>query len=219
VAVGSGALFSALTKTGAGLLHWRQGTVDWQLVAILAAGSIPGAIAGVAFLSSLRAAYGEQVNGFLTTAIGILLVVIPLLLLVEGKLERKTGGNLRSLLPTWVNRWNGGVVTGLVGGFLVGVTSVGSGSVILMMLLLFSRRPPIVLVGTDIVHAVVLTGVAALFHLRIGTVDVGTVGLLLLGSVPGSLLGARVGTYLPVGWLRGILILLLLGTGVKMLWG
>jgi uncharacterized membrane protein YfcA len=217
-AVGSGAVFSAITKTGAGFLHWRQGTLDWELVRYLAAGSVPGALAGVGFLFYIRADYGEGVNDFLTRAIGILLIVIPVLLLLEARLERQTGNNLRSLLPGWVNRRNGAVITGLIGGFLVGVTSVGSGSIILMMLLLFSRRPPNVLVGTDIVHAVILTGVAGLFHLGIGTVNLHLVGLLLIGSLPGSLLGVRLGAYLPVGWLRWILILLLFATGVKMLW-
>ena len=219
MAVGSGAVFSSITKTGAGLLHWRQGTLDWGLVGYLAAGSIPGALAGVGFLSYLRTTYGDGVNDLLTRMIGILLVVIPILLLVEAKLQRQTGNDLRSLLPGWVNRRNGAAITGLVGGFLVGLTSVGSGSIILMLLLLFSRRPPKVLVGTDIMHAVILTGVAGLFHLGIGTVDLPLVGLLLVGSLPGSLLGVRLGAYLPVGWLRRFLILLLLATGVKMLWG
>ena len=219
VAVGSGAVFSSITKTGAGLLNWRQGTLDWGLVGYLAAGSVPGALAGVGFLSHLRASYGDGVNDVLTRMIGILLIVIPVLLLVEGRLQRQTGNNLRSLLPGWVNRRNGGIITGLVGGFLVGLTSVGSGSIILMLLLLFSRRPPNVLVGTDITHAVILTGVAGLFHLGIGTVDLPLVGLLLVGSLPGSLLGVWLGAYLPIGWLRSILILLLLATGTKMLWG
>ena len=81
---------------------------------------------------------------------------------------------------------------------------------ILMLLLLFSLRPPKVLVGTDIMHAVILTGVAGLFHLGIGTVDLPLVGLLLVGSLPGSLLGVRLGAFLPVGWLRRFLVLLLL---------
>jgi uncharacterized protein len=84
VAVGSDAAFSALTKLGAGFLHWRQGTVNWRLVRSLAFGSIPGALGGVLFLAQLRTLYGNGVNDILKSVIGVLLVFIPLLLLSQG---------------------------------------------------------------------------------------------------------------------------------------
>jgi len=109
-------------------------------------------------------------------------------------------------------------VIGLGSGFLVGMTSVGSGSIIMMMLLLFYSYPPKVNVGTDIVHAVVLTGVTGAMHFRLGNVEPSLVAALLIGSIPGGLLGSHLSTRVPVLWLRRILCFVLLVTGARMLW-
>jgi uncharacterized membrane protein YfcA len=98
------------------------------------------------------------------------------------------------------------------------MTSVGSGSIIMMLLLLFYSYPPKVMVGTDIVHAVVLTGVTSVMHWRIGNVDPALVASLLIGSIPGGLLGSHLSTRVPVLWLRRILCAVLLATGARMLW-
>ncbi len=82
-------------------------------------------------------------------------------------------------------------VIGLVGGFLVGITSVGSGSIIMMLLLLFYSFTPKIMVGTDIAHAVILTGVTSLLHWRAGNVDPHLVMSLLIGSIPGGILGSQ----------------------------
>jgi len=108
-------------------------------------------------------------------------------------------------------------VIGLVAGFLVGITSVGSGSIVMMMLLLFFSFPPKVMVGTDIVHALLLTGVTSLLHYRMNNVDIRLVGALVLGSIPGGLLGSYLSTRVPVPWLRRILCAVLLATGARML--
>jgi uncharacterized membrane protein YfcA len=217
VAVGSDATFMFLTKLGAAILHWRQGHVDWRLAMTMALGSVPGALVGLGILVSLRSHYGEGVNDILRPLIGVLLVVIPLLMLVQNRVEGYRGALLRNHLPGWVNRYNGAIFTGLIGGVLVGLTSVGSGSVIMMLLLLFYHRPPAVLVGTDIFHAVILTGVTGLAHLGLGTVDVGLVGWLLVGSVPGVVLGSRLTVLVPAVRLRQGLLILLFTTGIIML--
>jgi uncharacterized protein len=111
----------------------------------------------------------------------------------------------------------GMAVIGLMGGFLVGMTSVGSGSIIMMLLLLFYSFAPKANVGNDIVHAVVLTGVTSLLHLRLGNVDPTLVLSLLIGSIPGGLLGSHLSTRMPMLWLRRILCTLLLITGARML--
>jgi uncharacterized protein len=95
---------------------------------------------------------------------------------------------------------------------------VGSGSIIMMMLLLFYSFSPRVMVGTDIVHAVILTGVTSLLHFRLGNIDPYLVGSLLIGSIPGGLLGSQLSTRLPVLWLRRLLCTVLLATGARMLW-
>lgn len=216
VAVGSGAAFSALTKIGAAVVHWRQGSVDWRLALAMAVGSVPGALVGVGLVVFLRSRYGDAVNNILATWIGILLVVIPLLMVAQGRIDQPGGSRLRDRLPRWVSPYNGAVFTGLVGGFLVGLTSVGSGSVIMMLLLLFYHRPPIVLIGTDIFHAVILMTVTGLFYLGLGTVDVRLVFWLLVGSVPGVLLGTKLTAVVPAIWLRRVLMVVLLISGALM---
>lgn len=220
VTVGSGALFSALTKSGAAVLHWRQRTVDWRLAIGLLGGSIPGAAAGVGLLSILTHQYGTGIDLVLKKCIAVLLVIIPLLLVIQGILERRWGrGVLRHHLPTWINRDLGAVIAGLAGGLLVGLTSVGSGSIIMLMLLLFFRRPASVLVGTDIVHAAVLMGVTAALHYPLGTVDPALVAVLLAGALPGVFLGVRLGRRFPLKWLRAVLIVLVMTAGIHLLVG
>jgi uncharacterized membrane protein YfcA len=213
VAVGSDALFNFITKIGASALHLKKGTVRRKVVVALAVGSVPGSIAGVAFLAHLRGIYGDGVNDFIKSAIGLLLVCIPTLLMFQGRLE----ANLANRNPTFksfVGMW----VIGMAAGFLVGMTSVGSGSIVMMLLLLFYSYPPKVMVGTDIVHAVVLTGVTSLLHFRLGNVNLPLVSALVIGSIPGGLIGSHLSTRVPVLWLRRILCAILLATGARMLW-
>ena len=111
----------------------------------------------------------------------------------------------------------GVIAVGLLAGFLVGMTSIGSGSVTMMLLLLMFPCSPALIVGTDIVHAVALTGFSGLLHLRLGTVDPLLIGYLLVGSIPGALLGTRLSSLLPGYWLKRILCFVLLLTGARML--
>src|SRR6202162_6427192 len=181
MAVGSDALFNFFTKIPASLLHLRKGTVRRKVVIALATGSIPGSIGGVKLLIHIRHLYGDGVNSFIKTAVGVLLIVIPLLLLLQKKSEERVANR-----PPTAKGFLGMAVIGLVAGFLVGMTSVGSGSIIMMLLLLFYSFPPKVNVGTDIVHAVILTGVTGLLHFRLGNVDPGLVGSLLVGFASGD---------------------------------
>ncbi len=154
VAVGSDALFNFFTKIPASLLHLKKGTVRRKVVIALAVGSIPGSIGGVKLLMHIRHLYGDGVNSFIKSAIGILLIVIPTLLLLQRRIEERVANR-----PPTMKNFVGMAVIGLIAGFLVGMTSVGSGSIIMMLLLLFYSFQPKVNVGTDIVHAVILTGV------------------------------------------------------------
>jgi uncharacterized protein len=212
VAVGSDAIFNFFTKIPASLLHLKRGTVRKKVVLALAVGSVPGSIAGVKLLMYIRSLYGDGVNNFIKTAVGVLLIVIPVLLLFQKRIEERV--TVRR--PT-MKGFAGMALIGLIAGFLVGMTSVGSGSIIMMLLLLFYSFPPKVNVGTDIVHAVILTGVTGLLHFRLGNVDSGLVVSLLIGSIPGGLIGSHLATRVPMLWLRRILCTLLLITGARML--
>lgn len=213
IAVGSDALFNFFTKIPAGLMHFKKGTVRRKVVIALAAGSIPGSIAGVNLLVYIRHLHGDGVNHFIKTAVGVLLIVVPTLLLLQRQIEERVTNR-----PPTMKGFAGMVVIGAVAGLLVGMTSVGSGSIIMMLLLLFYSFPPKVNVGTDIVHAVLLTGVTGALHYHFGNVDSRLVLSLLIGSIPGGLLGSHFATRVPMLWLRRILCFLLLITGARMLW-
>jgi len=213
VAVGSDALFNFFTKIPASLLHLKRGTVRRKVVIALALGSVPGSIGGVNLLMYIRHVYGDGVNHFIKSAVGVLLIIIPTLLLLQRRIEERIANR-----PPTTKGFAGMVIIGAVAGLLVGMTSVGSGSIIMMLLLLFYSFPPKVNVGTDIVHAVVMTGVTGFLHFRFGNVDPRLVVSLLIGSIPGGLLGSHLSTRVPMLWLRRILCALLLITGARMLW-
>ncbi len=213
VAVGSDALFNFFTKIPASLLHLKKGTVKGKVVLALALGSLPGSYGGVKMLMHIRHLYGDGVNNFIKSAVGILLIIVPLLLLFQKRIEERV-----SHRPPTMRGFAGMSLIGLFAGFLVGMTSVGSGSIIMMLLLLFYSFPPKVNVGTDIVHAVLLTGMTGLMHFRLGNVDPSLVITLLIGSIPGGLIGSHLATRLPMLWLRRLLCALLLITGARMLW-
>ena len=213
VAVGSDALFNFFTKIPASLLHLKKGTVKGKVVAALALGSVPGSVCGVKLLIHIRHLYGDGVNNFIKTAVGVLLIIVPLLLIFQKRIEDKVAHR-----PPTMKGFAGMALIGLVAGFLVGMTSVGSGSIIMMLLLLFYSFPPKVNVGTDILHAVILTGTTGLLHFRAGNVDPTLVLTLLIGSVPGGLIGSHLATRMPMLWLRRLLCALLLITGARMLW-
>lgn len=213
VAVGSDALFNFFTKIPASLMHLKKGTVRRKVVMALAVGSVPGSYAGVKLLMYIRHLYGDGVNNFIKMVVGILLIIIPMLMLFQRRIEEHVANR-----PPTVKNLLGISVIGLVAGFLVGMTSVGSGSIIMMLLLLFYSFSPRVNVGTDIVHAVILTGVTGMLHFRLGNVDPQLVLTLLIGSIPGGLIGAHLATRMPMVWLRRMLCALLLITGARMLW-
>jgi uncharacterized membrane protein YfcA len=213
MAVGSDALFNFATKIPSSWVHIVKGTVRKKVVMALAVGSLPGSILGVSLLGHLRTVYGSGVNAFITTAIGILLIIVPTLLLFQTKIEESVTHR-----PPTMKSFIGMSAIGLLAGFLVGMTSVGSGSIIMMLLLLFYSFHPKQMVGTDIVHAVFLTGVTSILHFRLGNIDPVLVGSLLIGSIPGGIFGSHLSTRMPVPWLRRILCTVLLATGARMLW-
>lgn len=216
IAVGSDAVINCITKIGAGSLHWRQGNVSWPLVLNLAYGSIPGAVIGVTVLAWVRASHGNGVNDFLRAVIGALLLLIPIGYLVK----------LRSSQPEFSfsalheKKFRRGVtLIGFVAGLLVGVTSIGSGSVILMLLMVIYGFPPAMMVGTDVVHAVLLAALTGSLQFRLGNVNLNLVLWVLVGSVPGGILGAYLTNHVPSARLKQILCTLLMAVGARMLWG
>jgi len=146
-AIGSPAAFNALTKTGAGFMHWRHRSVDWRLVLLLALGSVPGSFCGITVLAHLRSLYGHGVNDILRVAIGVLLIFVPVLYVAQRFLARHVP---RVNAPRRLSHI-GIILIGLAGGFVVGMSSVGSGSIIMLFLMILVPSSPAILVGTNFV--------------------------------------------------------------------
>ncbi len=213
IAVGCNLAYGAVTKiVGAGM-HWRQGGVDFTMVRRLALGSIPGGLAG-SFLVTRIARHGIQADDQVRRAMGIVLVLVAINMLVLIVRGSKEMGNTRHLEFL---RGRGAVLLGALVGFCVGLTSVGSGSLIAPYLMLIYPNTPARVVGTDLMHAALLVTATGLIHSASGNVDWSLVASLLTGSVPGVLLGSFLAPRLPARLLRLGLAVVLLGTGVKLI--
>lgn len=217
IAVGSDVTFMFFTKLWATIVNWKRENLDRGLAVALLAGSIPGALVGIALLNLLRLRWGPGVNSFLRGLIGVLLVIIPIFTLVLDRIKARIATADPPELSSPQNGRRKAALVGLIGGFLVGLTSVGSGSVIILLLFLFYRRSTIVLVGTDIFHGMILSGMLGLIHLQMGTVDIRLVALLMAGGVIGVPFGAKLATLIPSVWLRRAVLLLLIPMGIKLL--
>ena len=203
--VGSDLAYSTIMKLFGAAQHARFGTVDWPTVRGLALGSLPGAVAGVALLGRV---HESQVDALITHTLALTLIVVAATMFLGAAFPR---AQLRAL-PDW-----GLTLAGFVVGVLVGITSVGSGTLIVALLALTTALPARSIVGTDIVHALLLVAVAAAAHFQAGSIDVGLTANLLLGAIPGVLVGSRLGVRLPERALRPTLGVVLLVSGLKLL--
>jgi uncharacterized membrane protein YfcA len=220
-AIGTDLAYSSLTKLAGAWQHWRQGTVDMRVVRALAIGSVPATLVAVAVLFFLQfflqSIDSTALDDALQRFIGVMLVVASALML--HKLWRSLQGTAEPIpdhLATYpVPRL---IAIGAVGGFLVGLTSIGSGSLIIALLVLTVSLSPEKLVGTDVAHAFLLVGAAAIAHFIVmNDVDVALAGKLLIGSIPGALIGSRLATWVPRRPLQAGLAVLLLTTAFTLL--
>jgi uncharacterized membrane protein YfcA len=216
-AIGTDLAYSSITKLAGTWQHWRQGTVDMRVVRALAIGSIPATLVAVATLFFLHSIDATAVDDVLERFIGVMLVVAAALML--RKLWLSTRGTAEPAPEHLVAYPTGKLMAiGAFGGFLVGLTSIGSGSLIIALLVVTVSLSPEKLVGTDVAHAFLLVGAAALAHLFVlNDVDVVLAGKLLLGSIPGVLIGSRLTVWVPRRPLQAGLAVLLLTTAVTLL--
>ena len=212
LAIGTDLVYSAFTKLAGAWMHWRQGTVDMGMVVRLATGSVPGGIAGVLLVQWLRSG-GMDPDPYLRRAIGVVLLLVASLLLYR-TFWRDSALNRLSLAARPHGRL--AIVWGAFVGFAVGLTSVGSGSLIAPFLLLSYPTAPARVVGTDVFHAAVLVSATAFLHANVGHVDWNLMPVLLMGSIPGVLLGSYIAPRLPVRSLRLGLSVVLLVMGAKL---
>ncbi|GGM28909.1 sulfite exporter TauE/SafE family protein [Dactylosporangium sucinum] len=212
-AVSSDLAASAVMKPFGGWVHARRGTVNWALVRWLCLGSVPSAFAGVLLMRAIGG--GDGVQGVVRNALGValLLAVGGLLYKTYSRRSTQATGAIADVkvrpVPT--------VLLGALGGLVVGMTSVGSGSLIIVILLaLYPMLRANDLVGTDLVQAIPLVAAAALGHAIFGDLKLDLAGAVLIGSVPGVLIGARLSSRAPAGVVRAALIIVLLASALKL---
>lgn len=214
-AVGSDLTASVAMKPVGAYVHQRAGTIRWDIARWLLPAGIPAAFAG-AWLISLTGD-GQAVQDRLKLAIGAALLLAVTGIIAKAILSHRRG-HLTETAPTPVRR-GAALAIGLTGGLIVGITSVGSGSLIIVMLMLsHARLRANELVGTDLVQAIPLVAAAAAGHLLFGDAQLALAGTLLLGAIPGIYVGAKLATRAPDQLLRWVLATLLLGSGLT-LWG
>jgi uncharacterized membrane protein YfcA len=214
-AVSSDLVASAVMKPFGSFVHIRRGTVNWALVGWLCVGSVPSAFLGVLLMRAVGDDGGVQHAVQLALGGALLLAVAGLVVRAWREPSRpadrgpsQTQVRIRPL-PT--------AVLGAVGGLVVWLTSVGSGSIIIVVLLaLYPMLRANDLVGTDLVQAVPLVAAAALGHILFGDLHLDLAAAVLVGSVPGVLLGARLSSKAPAGAIRAALTVVLLASSLKL---
>jgi len=214
LAVGTDLAFAAVTKIVGGIGHHRESKIPIKPVLWMAAGSIPASLLGSQFL--LRQTENSYlIDEFLPAFLGWTLVAVSLIIIARSfhVLGPKKESEVRYPSPGAL------MAIGALGGLLVGMTSIGGGTVIMALLLLFFSIPLSYLVGLDVMHGALLAIISALSYIFAGETDWHSVGLLLIGSLPGVWLGARAIYRLNVLVVRGILGLLVLGAGLQLLLG
>jgi uncharacterized protein len=217
VAVGTDLAFGAVTKTVGGYKHLRQKTVDLSLSAWMAVGSVPAAIGGVYVLEALQKAHGRAFDDLLLQLLAAVLLITGLATLARALFLKQLVARERARFELTRQHKLLAIALGGFVGFVLGLTSAGSGAFIAVGLILLFRLIPTRVVGTDVFHAAVLLWAAAIAHLFAGNVDFAMVGAMLLGSVPGVWLGSHLSVRVPAGTLRTMLAVLLIGAGAGLL--
>ncbi|MCT2581821.1 sulfite exporter TauE/SafE family protein [Actinophytocola gossypii] len=211
-AVSSDLLASVAMKPVGAAVHQRRGTVDMRLVRLLCYGSVPAAFCSVLLLRVLTdpASLQSVIRAGLAVALLLAVSTVVVRAIIERVRVREPAAVTVRPVPT--------VLVGVVGGLVVGVTSVGSGSLIIVaLMLLYPGLTMARLVGTDLMQAIPLVGAAALGHLLFGDVEFHLTGALLLGALPAVYLGARLSSRAPAGLIRSALLIVLAASALKLL--
>lgn len=216
-AVGTDLLYAAITKSGGSIVHARRGSVDWRIVGLLAAGSLPS----TALTLTLVTHFAPQGLGGSTRLISAVLGVALLLTAASLIFRRQLQAFALTHNPAVPNPRRTAVltvITGLFLGTLVTLSSVGAGALgVTALFFLYPKMPAIRIVGSDLAHAVPLTLVAGIGHWWFGNIDWTLLGALLVGSLPGIFLGSHLAARVPDRVLRPILAGMLVLVGGKLI--
>jgi uncharacterized protein len=215
VAVGTDLIYNSITKLFGSIQHFRQKTINFKLVKYLAIGSVPSAILAVLLLQFFGGSSYLQ-GELIKHVLGYVLIFVAITTIVRTLFSSKFKDNQFMLKP--VQEKKGVTITlGIVLGFIVGLTSIGSGSLFALAMLFLYKLKASELVGTDIAHAFILVSVSGLFYVGLGNVNFLLVSNLLAGSIPGVLSGSTLSAKVPVKPLRTLLGIVILISGIKLI--
>jgi uncharacterized protein len=214
LAVGTDLLYASVTKSVGIFAHGKLGNIDWRIVKLLAAGSVPASFATILFLRTIDVDSTEAIST-IKFSLGIALIVTSVAVLLRSKLMSLL--SKETLIPEKYVA-SSTVAVGIVLGGLVTLTSVGAGALgVTALIVLYPHKKITTIVGTDIAHAVPLTLVAGLGHASIGTVDYSLLGTLLIGSIPGIYIGSHLSAKVAEHWIRIALAAILIYVGFKLI--
>ena len=211
-AIGTDIFYAAITKMVGAWRHLKLKTVKLDLVLWMALGSVPSAIAGVWVIEVLQRQYGDDLDKDVFAILAAALLVVGVATLVRGfflmdKIQERDDFEMKRRHKV------AAVSIGAATGFVIGISSAGSGTLIGVMLIALYRLSPRRVVGTDIVHAAILLTAAGLAHMVGGNVDYGLAGNILVGSIPGIWVGSNMSVRFPQGVLRTVLGVVLVAAG------
>ena len=213
-AVGTDLLYAGLTKIVGTAVHGRNKTVEWRITGLLALGSVPATILTLLLLASMGQ-NGQAAGSVINLVLGIALIVTAISLLFRRWLLTTLARHTERLSPAQVAGLTAAL--GVVLGVLVSISSVGAGAIgVTVLILLYPKLPVARLVGSDIAHAVPLTLIAGTGHWLIGSVDWQLLASLLVGSIPGIMVGSQIAGHVPDRVLRPILASTLALVGAKL---
>ncbi|MCH1625516.1 sulfite exporter TauE/SafE family protein [Ferdinandcohnia quinoae] len=215
LAVGTDFFYNSITKFFGSVQHFRQKTINFTLVKYLAIGSVPSAIVALMMLQMIGdTEYLQEV--IIKHALGYVLIIVAVATIIKTLFGSTFKTSEYSLKPI-KNKRTETIILGAVLGFIVGLTSVGSGSLFALAMILFYRLKTSELVGTDIAHAFILVTVSSFFHIGLGNVDFLLVANLLCGSIPGVLIGSTLSAKVPVKPLQTMIGVIILVSGLKLI--
>ena len=216
-AVGTDLLYAAATKSAGSVVHGFNRTVDWRVVRRLAAGSVPMTIVSISVLSYLDI-NGPGTRQLIGWVLAFALLLTAVTLIFRNRIVARYAPIMGALPPNRIAVLT--VIVGGVLGVLVSISSVGAGAIgVTALVLLYPTLPTARIVGSDIVHAVPLTLVAGVGHWFLGSVDWQVFTALIIGSVPGILIGSYAASRFPETALRVVLALTLLAVAAKLSFG
>ncbi len=215
-AIGTDIFYAAVTKTVGGVQHLRQRTVHRGLAFWMAVGSVPSAIGGVLVIEVLKNELGEaRLEGIVFGMLGATLLVVGIATLIRTVVLPDVIKE-RAAMHLYRRHIIAAILTGVTCGFVIGLTSAGSGTLIAIILIAVFRLTPQRVVGTDIFHAAVLLWAAGIAHWVGGNVDFSLAGNILIGSIPGVIVGAKLSVRAPQDFLRTALGVVLIASGTTL---